>query len=84
MTILKIYLMLLTSSGDAESIVSKLPMMRNKILITLEKGTSSSLQRKYYTIIILTRGDQRIFRKNIRVVCWVLLLILWGQISQSP
>lgn len=85
MTILKIYLMLLTSSSDAESIVSKLPMMRNKILITLKKGTSSSLQRKYYTIIILKRGDQRRFRKKIRVVCWVVvLLILWGQISQSP
>lgn len=64
MTVLKIYLMLLTSSGDAESIVSKLPMMRNKNLITLGKGNSSSLQRKYYTIIILKRGDQRIFRKK--------------------
>ena len=51
--------MLLTSSGDAESIVSKSPMMRNKNLITLGKGNSSSLQRKYYTIIILKRGDQR-------------------------
>lgn len=64
MTVLKIYLMLLTSSGDAESIVSKLPMMRNKNLITLGKGNSSSLQRKYYIIIILKRGDQRIFRKK--------------------
>ena len=63
MTVPKIYLMLLTSSGDAESIVSKLLIIRNKNLITLEKGTSSSLQRKYYTII-LKRGDQRIFRKK--------------------
>ena len=81
MTVPKIYLMLLTSSGDAESIVSKLLIIRNKNLITLEKGTSSSLQRKYYTII-LKRGDQRIFRKKIRVICWVVvLLILWDQIS---
>lgn len=75
MTVPKIYLMLLTSSGDAESIVSKLLIIRNKNLITLEKGTSSSLQRKYYTII-LKRGDQRIFRKKIRVICWVVVLLI--------
>ena len=76
MTVPKIYLMLLTSSGNAESIVFKLLMMRNKNLITLEKGTSSSLQRKYYTIIILKRGDQIIFRKKIRVICWVVVLLI--------
>ena len=75
MTVPKIYLMLLTSCGDAESIVSKLLIIRNKNLITLEKGTSSSLQRKYYTII-LKRGDQRIFRKKIRVICWVVVLLI--------